>query len=167
MWLLMLIAAVWVFCSIRKIQPTERGLLVRSGRRTTKVVGPGVVFVPALLYRLDRVSIQSFSVSLPPQSAITKDEVPIQLQAAFQAEVQDAVAAVGRVRDWRVHLMSELQQLMKDGIEELDFDNIDISFGPWLEKLRGQLNEKAGHIGVEITALNVSNLYPRVRPSAD
>ena len=56
--------------------------------------------------------------------------------------------------------MSQLQELMKDKLEDLDFDNLDTVFPEWVAQIRKQLNQKAEEIGVEITGLQISNLSP-------
>lgn len=164
LWILLGAAVLLILMGIRIIPETERGVVDRFGQK--RVVGPGVVLVIPVIERVDRISVEAFSVSLPPQSAITKDEIPIQLQASLDARVRDPKAAAG-VRDWRVFLMSELQMMMKDRIEDLDFDGIDRVFPGWVGSIRKSLDEKAAVIGVELTSLQISNLSPRARPVTD
>jgi len=151
--------------SIRSIPADERGVVYRLGRKQNSVVGPGKVMIIPFVDHLERVSIEPFSVSLPPQSAITKDEIPIQLQASLDAVVKNADFALVKVRDWRIHLMSQLQELMKDQLEILDFDRLDEVFPQWVQSIRSQLSAKANEIGVEITDLQISNLSPRTKPT--
>ena len=61
--------------------------------------------------------------------------------------------------------MSQLQELMKEQLEELDFDRLDEVFPEWIRSIRSQLDSKADAIGVEITGLHISNLSPRTKPS--
>jgi regulator of protease activity HflC (stomatin/prohibitin superfamily) len=151
--------------SIRSIPADERGVVYRLGRKRNSVVGPGKVMIIPFVDHLERISIEPFSVSLPPQSAITKDEIPIQLQASLDAVVKNADLALVKVRDWRIHLMSQLQELMKDQLEILDFDRLDEVFPQWVQSIRSQLSAKANEIGVEITDLQISNLSPRTKPT--
>jgi regulator of protease activity HflC (stomatin/prohibitin superfamily) len=152
--------------SIRSIPADERGVVYRLGRKQNSVIGPGTVMIIPFLDHVERVSIQPFSVSLPPQSAITKDEIPIQLQASLDAIVKNADLALVKVRDWRIHLMSQLQEMMKEQLEELDFDRLDEVFPQWVQSIGSQLNFKANEIGVEITDLQISNLSPRTKPTS-
>lgn len=153
--------ALLLLLGVRVIAETDRGVADLFGRK--RVVGPGVVWVIPVVERLTRISMEPFSVSLPPQSVITKDEVPIQLQASVDAHITDPCVAAG-VRDWRISLISDLQSILKDRIEDLDFDNMDRVFADWVNSIRVSMTEKAKQIGAEITTLNVSNLSPRTRP---
>ena len=159
------IIIIVVAASIRFIPANERGVVYRFGQKQNSVIGPGTVMILPFVDRVERISIEPFSVSMPPQSAITKDEIPIQLQASLDAFVQNADLALVKVRDWRIHLMSQLQELMKEQLEELDFDRLDEVFPQWVQLIRSQLTEKANKIGVEITNLQISNLSPRTKPS--
>jgi regulator of protease activity HflC (stomatin/prohibitin superfamily) len=163
-WILIAMAGAILLSSIRKVAPNERGLIVRLGRRTTKTVEPGLTLILPFIDKLEKVSIDPLHVSLPPQSAITKDEIPIQLQASLDAVVRDPALAVRKVRDWRIHLMSYLQDLMKEQFEELDFDNLPEIFPGWVQRIRHQVSQKGEDIGVEITDLQISNLSPRTKP---
>ena len=161
---LAVIAAILILASLKKVPSNERGVIYRLGKKLDSVVGPGTVMVIPFLDRLDRVSVEPFSVSLPPQSAITKDEIPIQLQASLDAVVRKPVLASG-VRDWRIYMMSQLQDLMKEQLEELDFDRLDEVFPDWVRSIRSQLSSKGNDIGVEVTNLQISNLSPRTKPA--
>jgi regulator of protease activity HflC (stomatin/prohibitin superfamily) len=162
--LIAIVVIVVLIASIRSIPADERGVVYRLGRKQKSVIGPGRVMILPFIDRLERISIEPFSVSLPPQSAITKDEIPIQLQASLDAVVKNPDLALVKVRDWRIHLMSQLQELMKEQLEELDFDRLDEVFPQWVQSIRSQLNSKANEIGVEITNLEISNLSPRTKP---
>jgi regulator of protease activity HflC (stomatin/prohibitin superfamily) len=163
-WILIFVAAVIVLSAIKKVGPNERGVIVRLGKRTHKLVTPGLTVLIPFVDKIERVSIDPLHVSLPPQSAITKDEIPIQLQASMDAIVREPERAVTQVRDWRIYLMSQLQDLMKEQLEELDFDHLPEVFPGWVKKIRNQVNQKGAEIGVEITDLQISNLSPRTKP---
>jgi regulator of protease activity HflC (stomatin/prohibitin superfamily) len=164
LWLLLAIFVIYALNCIRMIQPHERAVILRSGNIANRVVGPGVVLFLPFVERLHRVSIEPLSLSLPIQSAITRDEVPIQLQASLDAKVNNPELALKGARDWRVHLISQLQILMKDRLEDLDFDRLDSSFAEWTRSIRIQMNDLASMLGIEITGLSISNLSPRTRP---
>lgn len=164
-WIFIGAIALLVLAGFRKVSNWERAVVVRFGRRSNRVVGPGIVFILPLIDKLERVSIEPFHVSLPPQSAITKDEIPIQLQASLDSEVRDPNLAAVSVKDWRIYLMSQLQELMKEQLEELDFDRLDDVFAGWVQSIRQQLQQKARMIGVEVTGLQISNLSPRTKPA--
>ncbi len=163
-WLIWLLAGAGIILlCLRKVSTEERGVVIRLGRPMRRARGPGFVMIVPFVDRLQRVPAGPFSVSLPPQSAITKDEIPVQLQASLDAAIADPFKAAS-VNDWRIFLMSKLQEIMKDRFEELDFDNLDAVFPGWISSVRDSLTRQASEIGVQITGLKISNLSPRTRP---
>jgi regulator of protease activity HflC (stomatin/prohibitin superfamily) len=163
--LLPAVCVLYFLLGLKKIRPMERGVILRKGKRSNCALGPGIVWVAPLLGKLERISIERFAVSLPPQSAITNDEIPIQLQSSFDAIVIDPGLAATKVRDWRLFLISQLQDLLKEGMEQLGFDNLEQVFPDWTEVIRNQLDKKAAEIGTRITLLQISNLSPRSKPA--
>lgn len=163
-WLvLFVLVLILLLAAIRFIQPDQRAVIIRFGQ-VNRVAGPGIVFILPLIDKLRRVSISPLSLSLPIQSAITKDEIPIQLQASLDAEIRAPEIALKLTKDWRISIISKLQTLMKDKLEELDFDQLDIVFEPWVQSIRSELETMARETGIEITGLRISNLSPRTRP---
>jgi regulator of protease activity HflC (stomatin/prohibitin superfamily) len=162
-WILATTLLVFIALGFRKVQNTDRGLILRLNR-PVRVVGPGYIFLIPFLEKLRAVSIEPLSLSLPIQSAITRDEIPIQLQASLDAEVRQPELALKVARDWRISLVSKLQLLKKDKLEELDFDNLDSAFPEWIQSIRADMQQFAMALGVDITSLRISNLSPRTRP---
>ena len=163
-WILISFLVSLGLACLRTVPPKERANVLHRGRATSRVVGPGIVLIFPILDSLRRVSIEPLSLSLPIQSAITRDEIPIQLQASLDAKVQKPHLIFNGVRDWRIQLVSQLQILMKDRLEELNFDNLDSSFPSWTQLIRKEMEQYADQFGVEITGLSISNLSPRTRP---
>jgi len=163
-WVSAAIVALLLFSSLRAVAQKERALVLRLGKPTKRVVGPGVVVLIPFVDGLRRVSIEPLSLSLPIQSAITSDEIPIQLQASLDAEVRQPELVFTGAGDWRIQLVSELQMLMKEKLEELDFDSLEYTFPTWVESIRDELKRSASKLGVEVTGLAIFNLSPRTRP---
>ena len=60
----LIVAAILIALSIRRIPANERGVIYRLGRKKNFVVGPGSVLVIPFVDRLERISVEPFSVSL-------------------------------------------------------------------------------------------------------
>jgi len=163
-WISAALVALVFLSSLRTVAQKERALVLRLGKPTKRVVGPGTIVMIPFMKSLRRVSIERLSLSLPIQSAITRDEIPIQLQSSLDAEVKDPKLALTAARDWRIQLISQLQLLMKDRLEELDFDRLESVFPNWVESIRNEMARSAVEFGIEITGLSISNLSPRTRP---
>ena len=157
------IAVIFLFSGIRRIPPAHCGLIERLGRQLPGVRQPGTTWIVPTFDRLKLISLDPFQYSLPPQSAITSDEIPLQLQASVLARVRNPEETT-TVKDWRTSTVSILQNLMKERLEELDFDRLQTDFPQWVLAVRNELVRRTAVFGVEIQDLQISNLSPRTRP---
>jgi regulator of protease activity HflC (stomatin/prohibitin superfamily) len=160
-----LLLVLFALLGLRRVPEQHHAVVVRMGKLTERVVRPGITMIWPFIERVQLVSIEPFSVSLPPQSAITQDEIPIQLQASLDARVTSPYLAA-TVRDWRIQVVSSVQNLMKDKLEDLHFDQLDEVFPTWIQNIRKELENQSRNIGVEISDLRISNLSPRTRPQS-
>jgi regulator of protease activity HflC (stomatin/prohibitin superfamily) len=158
-----LVAVIFLLSGVRKIPLTHRGVVLRLGKQLPGVRGPGFVWIIPIFDRVQLISIEPYDVSLPPQSAITSDEIPIQLQASVKASLQNPEQATS-IKDWRLSTRTTLQNLMKDRLEELDFDSLQSEFPDWVQRVRRDLERSVAIFGVQIQDLQISNLSPRSRP---
>jgi regulator of protease activity HflC (stomatin/prohibitin superfamily) len=157
------IIAIFMLAGIRKIPQGHVALVERLGRQLPGIRPAGYIYIIPTIDRTRLISIEPFQFSLPPQSGITSDEVPLQLQASLVARVQNPEQTT-TVNDWRTSTVSTLQNLMKDELEELDFDRLQSEFPDWVCGLRKELERRVAVFGVEIHDLQISNLSPRTRP---
>jgi len=162
--LLAAVAAIFLLSGIRRVPENYAGLVERLGAQIPGSRKAGIVFVIPLIERIHLISTEPFEVSLPPQSAITSDEVPIQLQASLVAHMEHPERAMN-VKDWRISTMTALQNLMKDRLEDLDFDRLQSNFSEWAQSVREELEKRVAVFGVQVQDLQVANLSPRQRPS--
>ncbi len=76
---LLIIIALWIFAaSIKIIREYERVVQFRLGRLTGSK-GPGVVLIFPIINRLVKVDLRERYLEVPHQTAITKDNAPVDI----------------------------------------------------------------------------------------
>ena len=94
--LALLLLAVWV-TGIRIINEYERGVVLRLGR-LRGVKGPGLRFImPLTVDRLIKVDLRTVTLEVPPQEAITLDNVTVSVLAVVYFQVINPALAITRV----------------------------------------------------------------------
>jgi regulator of protease activity HflC (stomatin/prohibitin superfamily) len=81
---------------IRILREYERGVVFRLGRLLPQK-GPGVVFLIPVVDRLVKVDLRTITPNIPPQEVITKDNVPVRVNAVAYFRIvgpQDAIVQV-------------------------------------------------------------------------
>src|SRR6478736_5945939 len=66
---------------IRILREYERGVVFRLGRLIDPPKGPGVVFLIPIIDRIVKVDLRTITLNVPPQEVITKDNVPVRVNA--------------------------------------------------------------------------------------
>src|ERR671918_396295 len=70
-----------VSASIRVAREYERGVIFRLGRLHSPPKGPGLFFLIPVVDKMVRVDLRTVTLNIPPQEVITKDNVPVRVNA--------------------------------------------------------------------------------------
>ncbi|MCS7216237.1 MAG: slipin family protein [Candidatus Bipolaricaulota bacterium] len=122
-WAAILAALVLLFLAsaIRVVREYERGVIFRLGR-LVGAKGPGLFFIIPFVDKMVKVDLRTVTLDVPPQEVITKDNVPVHVNAVVYFRVVDPTAAVVEVLDYveatRQISMTTLRSIV--GKSELD-----------------------------------------------
>ncbi len=79
--------------SVRILNEYERGVIFRLGR-VRGARGPGLIILIPILEKMVRVDLRTVTMDVPPQDAITKDNVTVKVNAVVYFRVIDPNRAV-------------------------------------------------------------------------
>ena len=117
-----IVAAVLVAASLRVLQQYERGVVFFLGRVTGPSRRPGLCFIFPLVQRLEKVSLRLEAMDVPKQDVITRDNVPVRVNAVVFFRVSEPERAVIDVKNYVVVTSQKAQTTLRSvlGGEELD-----------------------------------------------
>lgn len=107
--------------AIRILNEYERGVIFRLGR-LIGAKGPGLVLLIPIVDRMQRVSLRTIVLDVPPQDVITRDNVSVQVNAVIYFRVMDPSKAIVAVENF-LFATSQLSQTTLRSIlgqQELD-----------------------------------------------
>ena len=121
LFVLAVLAIIFLASSIKIVQEYERGVIFRLGR-SIGAKGPGLFFVIPVLDRIVRVNLQIVAVPVASQAVITKDNVTSSVDAVAYFQVVDAESSVIKIRDWYTSSQLVAQTTLRSivGRHELD-----------------------------------------------
>ena len=106
---ILVIALIALFSSLRIAAEYERGVVFRLGRLIA-LKGPGLFFIiPFGIDRLVKVDLRVITLEVPPQEVITKDNVTAKVNAVIYFQVVDARKAVVQVLNF-INASSQIAQ---------------------------------------------------------
>ncbi len=106
---IVLLALIIVFSSLRIANEYERGVVFRLGR-LIPLKGPGLFFIiPFGVDRLVKIDLRTITLEVPPQEIITSDNVTAKVNAVIYFQVVDAQRAVVQVLNF-INATSQIAQ---------------------------------------------------------
>jgi regulator of protease activity HflC (stomatin/prohibitin superfamily) len=102
----------------------EQGVVFRWGRALPGVRQPGLIWVNPFTDRLRKVNMQVVVAAVPPQEAITRDNVTLRVDAVVYYRVVDPVKAVINVQNYTFAVSQVAQTSLRSVIGQSDMDQL-------------------------------------------
>jgi regulator of protease activity HflC (stomatin/prohibitin superfamily) len=132
--------------SVRVLREYERGVIFRLGRLLPEPKGPGLFFLIPFVDRMVKVELRTVTLNVPPQEVITKDNVPVRVNAVAYFKIVDPKSAIVQVENYMnatsqisqttlrsvlgQHVLDELLS-EREKINAILQEIIDEATGPW------------------------------------
>lgn len=114
---------VLVLSFIRQVNQYERGILLTMGKYS-RMWNPGWHILIPVFQRLIKVDVRVKAVDVPDQEAITKDNIPVRINAVIYFRVSDAAKAVIEVEDFFNAVSQLAQTTMRNAVGEVKLDEL-------------------------------------------
>src|SRR5438093_2719127 len=140
------IALFLLSASVRVAREYERGVIFRLGRLKSPPKGPGLFLLIPVIDKMVRVDLRTVTLNVPPQEVITKDNVPVRVNAVAYFRIIDPEKAIVQVENFMVatsqisqttlrsvlgqHVLDELLS-ERDKINAILQEIIDEATSPW------------------------------------
>ena len=118
------LALIILASAIRVLKEWERAVVLRLGRYTGKVRGPGLIILIPLIDQMSKVNVQDMVFDVPPQDVITKDNVSVQVNAVVTYRVIDAEKATINVVNYPYAISQHSQTTLRGLLGRVDLDEL-------------------------------------------
>ena len=150
--LFMLISA-----SVKVVPEYQRAVLFRLGRlRGPK--GPGLFLIIPIVDRIMRVDLRTVTLDVPPQEVITKDNVPVKVNAVVYFRVIDPNAAVVRVQNYMMATSQIAQTTLRSVLGQADLDHLLTERDKLNQRLQEIIDEQTDPWGVKVSIVEVKDV---------
>ena len=95
------LVALLAASGVRMVQQYQRGVVLRFGRLLPEVREPGLRLMIPMADRMVKVPVQTIVLDVPPQGAITKDNVTLSVDAVVYFRVDRSGQGGGECRELR------------------------------------------------------------------
>lgn len=157
--LLVVLAIVALFFSIKIVRQFEKGLVMRLGKYH-ETLNPGLNFVIPFLDQLIHVDMREKVINVEPQRVITKDNVGVVVDAVVYFKVVDPVKAEFEVEDFDLAATTLAQTNLRNLIGDRTLDETFVARDLINTNLREVLDEATNGWGVKVTRVEVQKIEP-------
>ena len=144
--IVLFLVVLFLISAVKVAREYERGIIFRLGRLLPKPKGPGLFLLIPIVDRMVRVDLRTITLNIPPQEVITKDNVPVRVNAVAYFRIVEPKDAIVQIENFMVatsqiaqttlravlgqHVLDELLS-EREKINAILQEIIDGATGPW------------------------------------
>ncbi|PIP64169.1 SPFH/Band 7/PHB domain protein [Candidatus Roizmanbacteria bacterium CG_4_9_14_0_8_um_filter_34_12] len=157
--ILVILALVTLFKSVRIINQFEKGVVLRLGKFKS-VAEPGLNLILPYVESLITVDVREKVIQVNPQEVITKDNVTVTVDAVIYYKVIDPVKAEFEVEDFDMAATILAQTNLRNLVGDKLLDETLVARDLININLRDVLDEVTHNWGVKVTRVEVQKIEP-------
>jgi len=152
-----IIVIIFLLSAIRVVREYERGVIFRLGR-LVGAKGPGLFFVIPFVDQLVKVDLRVMTMDVPKQELITRDNVPVTVDAVVYFRVMDPEAAVTKVENYILATSLISQTTLRSVVGQSELDELLIHRDKINEALQKIIDEKTDPWGIKVSAVEIKEV---------
>ncbi len=154
---IVLIIIIFFSAAIKVVREYERGVIFRLGR-LVGAKGPGIFFVIPLIDQLVRVDLRVMTMDVPKQELITRDNVPVTVDAVVYFRVMNAEDAVTQVENYVMATSLISQTTLRSIVGQSELDELLTHRDKINEALQKIIDEKTDPWGIKVSAVEIKEV---------
>src|SRR5881227_2154822 len=151
------VVALYLFGGLRVLREYERAVYFFLGR-SWGAKGPGLIFLPPLFARMQKVSLRVMAMDIPPQDVITRDNISIKVNAVLYMRVKDPVKAVIGVENYLYATSQLAQTTLRSVLGETELDELLMNREKINNILKNIIDKRTENWGIEVAAVEVKDV---------
>lgn len=145
--------------SIKIIREYERVVQFRLGR-LMGAKGPGIIFIVPIINRLIKTDLRERYLEVPHQTAITKDNAPVDIDFLIYYKVVDASQSVVQVQNFTGASVGLATTTLRAVVGDIPLDELLAKREQINSLLRTRLDEVTERWGIKVTNVEIREIRP-------
>jgi regulator of protease activity HflC (stomatin/prohibitin superfamily) len=155
---IMAIVVFSLLSSVVKIaREYERGVIFRLGR-LQRAKGPGVILLIPIVDRMIKMDLRVVTLDVPRQEMMTKDNVPVTVDAVVYFRVVGPEDAVVKVENYSKATFLVAQTTLRSVLGQHELDELLIQRDRINQQLQQVLDEQTEPWGIKVTLVEVRDV---------
>ena len=149
---------MFIASGIKVLREWERIAILRLGK-FQGVKGPGITWVTPILDKIAmKVSLRLLTYAFKTERSLTKDNVPVVVDAVMYFRVVDPEKAILSVERYTVAVELAAQTTLRETTGKVTLDELLAERDKIAEHLQELIDEKTEHWGVKVTSVEIRDV---------
>jgi regulator of protease activity HflC (stomatin/prohibitin superfamily) len=144
--------------AIRIAREYERGVIFRLGRLRSPPKGPGLFLLIPVVDKMVKVDLRTVTLNVPPQEVITKDNVPVRVNAVAYFRIIDPERAIVQIENFMVATSQISQTTLRSVLGQHVLDELLSEREKINEILQRIIDEATAPWGIKVSIVEVKDV---------
>src|SRR5271169_5575204 len=154
---LVILAIVVLPSAVRILREYERAVVFRLGK-LLRAKGPGLVLLIPMVDRMVRMDLRVVTIDVPKQEIMTRDNVPVTVDAVVYFRVVDPVAAVIKVENYLKATSLIAQTTLRSVLGQSALDELLSQRDVINQKLQEIIDKQTEPWGIKVTSVETKEV---------
>ena len=151
------IVLILLISAIRILKEYERGVIFRFGRlRGAK--GPGIILIIPFVDKLIKVDLRTVTMDVPPQDIITRDNVPVKVNAVVYFRVMDPAKSIVKIEKFILATSQIAQTTLRSILGQAELDDLLSRREKINKELQKIIDEQTDPWGVKVSTVEIKDV---------
>jgi regulator of protease activity HflC (stomatin/prohibitin superfamily) len=143
--------------AIKVFPEYQRGVIFRLGR-INPPKGPGIFLIIPIVDRVVRVDLRTITMDVPAQEVITKDNVPVKVNAVAYFRVIDPTKAVIEVQNYIMATSQIAQTTLRSVLGQSDLDHLLTERDKLNTRLQEIIDQQTDPWGIKVSIVEIKDV---------
>jgi regulator of protease activity HflC (stomatin/prohibitin superfamily) len=156
--IVLVLAVLFLFAAVKVAREYERGIIFRLGRLLPEPKGPGLFILIPIVDRMVKVDLRTITLTIPPQEVITKDNVPVRVNAVAYFRIVAPKDAIVQVENFMVATSQIAQTTLRSVLGQHLLDELLSERDKINAILQGIIDESTAPWGIKVSIVEVKDV---------
>src|SRR6059036_3633149 len=144
--------------AVKVAREYERGVVFRLGRLLDPPKGPGLFILIPIVDRMVKVDLRTITLTIPPQEVITKDNVPVRVNAVAYFRIVEPKNAIVQVENFMVATSQIAQTTLRSVLGQHQLDELLSEREKINTILQAIIDEATAPWGIKVSIVEVKDV---------
>jgi regulator of protease activity HflC (stomatin/prohibitin superfamily) len=154
---IVIIVLIIVFSSIKILREYDRGVVFLFGHFQA-IKGPGIIIIVPILQQIVRIDLRTMVVEVPPQDVISRDNVPVKVNAMILYRVIDPEKAVIQVENAREATSQLAQTTLRSVLGQHELDEMLAERDKLNQSIQEILDQHTDGWGIKVSNVEIKQV---------